>query len=829
MKKDLTFFIFFAVITAVILYPWLFGGRIFSNLDTAFLFYPFFDFYHNAIINGESFLWNPLLFSGFPTYLSQSGGFLDPVNRLIFSFFDGVNGLHLRLYLDYFLVLVFSYLAGRSFGISSIASSMIGMAYLSSIYIIYISNPITANTLFLPPFLLWVFKKSLEGALTRRILWAILGGIGLGWVWLSGNAQLTVYILSLFALFIAIYFFLMWEGKKDFRSAVIFAGIISVIIIVGVIVGLPQILASAKHTPLTVRAAGLPYEITAGRNIGPWDFILFLFPSYLYFPYLSEGKYALYIGAFMFFTALSAVAIVSAKFKLFFRGALGGDENRKIKKIILFASVVLFAFIAAFWKSPISYILQHLPVFKLFRYIDRWMLIGTFYLAALGALGFDLIKECGREKILKNIFNILGLIIGFISAFVLALNFFGEKFWSIVSSLFYSFFSNFFYGRFGFNKDLGHYQEAINRGIAAWRDFLSLESFTFLPPFLALIIAFLLVYLFLRERVSWLNFRRIGFLLSVATFIFAFAAYWPSNALPKSAINSYDVLLQKYIPNQDRISGRAFPFMLQQKFAEFVKPGYKAGAEEELALAELELASGRPDMNFFSGMASVDGYDPFVPRRLREVLEEIGSTNAGQDANKKLSNAEITSRLVGNLDALGMMSGKYIISGFKLESQDLKFLGEETVSRLDISLYIYENLKAMPRFYYPKKTVNAPGSSLLSLLKENKKNFHEETYLDCRNCAKEEAVLESGAPKLIAFKNGFIELESQTPQERWLIISESYLPGWTAEIDGKTAKITLANGLYMALRVPAGEHIVAVSYNGVLGEASFLRRIGFMD
>ena len=175
------------------------------------------------------------------------------------------------------------------------------------------------------------------------------------------------------------------------------------------------------------------------------------------------------------------------------------------------------------------------------------------------------------------------------------------------------------------------------------------------------------------------------------------------------------------------------------------------------------------------------------------------------------------------------MSGKYIISGFKLESPDLKFLGEETVSRLDIPLYIYENLKAMPRFYYPKKTVNAPGSSLLSLLKENKKNFHEETYLDCRNCAKEEAVLESGAPKLIAFKNGFIELESQTPQERWLIISESYLPGWTAEIDGKTAKITLANGLYMALRVPAGEHIVAVSYNGVLGEASFLRRIGFMD
>lgn len=827
MKTNIIFILFFAVVVGIIMSPLIFGGRILANLDTTSLFYPFFDFYHKAIINGESFLWNPLLFSGFPTYLSQSGGFFDPVNRLIFAFFDGVNGLHLRLFLDYFLVLVFSYFAGQAYGISRLASGIIGMAYLSSLHIIYISNPILANTIFLSPFLLWSFRKSIISTGLKRWFWVILGGLGLGWVLLSGNAQITLYILSLFALFTVIYFLFVWDGEKNFRSAAIFAGIIAAIVAVGILVGLPQILASAKHTPLTGRAGGLSYAITAGRNIGPWDFILLLFPNYLYFPYLSEGRYAMYIGAFMFFTAISALTVAAVKFKLFFKGVLSSEETHNIRTIILFAGVAIFALVAAFWKSPVSYVLQHLPVFKFFRYIDRWMFVGAFYWAVLGALGFDFFYKYSKEKFLKKIFNVIGIFIGAITALVLALNFFGEKFWNISAQLFYLIFSRVFYGRFGFNKDFRHYEDAIKRGIAAWQEFLSLGDFKFFLPFLILVIAFLVIYLFLRERVTQSNFKKIGFLLSVATFISVFAAYWPSNAISRNAIDSYDSLLKKFVPAEDRILYRAFPFMIQQGFAEFVAPGYKVKARDELAFTELKLASGWPDMNFFSGMASVDGYDPFVPRYLRETLEEIGSTHAGQDMTKKLQNNEIIDRLINNLDVLGMMSGKYIISGFKLDSPNLKFLGEEKVSNYNIPLYIYENLKAMPRFYYAKNVVPSSAKSLIDLLQNGAINFQEETYLDCEKCDIKEA---RGAYnlELTALKNGFIKFKTNTGSSKWLIVSESYLPGWTANIDGNAAEIVKANGLYMAIYVPDGEHEITLNYEGIFGEEKALKALGFM-
>jgi len=72
----------------------------------------------------------------------------------------------------------------------------------------------------------------------------------------------------------------------------------------------------------------------------------------------------------------------------------------------------------------------------------------------------------------------------------------------------------------------------------------------------------------------------------------------------------------------------------------------------------------------------------------------------------------------------------------------------------------------------------------------------------------------------------------RTDREGWLVTTDAYYPGWTAELDGRPAPIRRANLAFRAVRVPPGEHVVRYRFRprsvgigaalGVLGAAATL-------
>ena len=66
----------------------LFWNSIFFHEDTFFHGYPAFSFFQKSIEVGDSFLWNPNNFSGFPSFSSMAFGFFSPLNQLIFRLFS---------------------------------------------------------------------------------------------------------------------------------------------------------------------------------------------------------------------------------------------------------------------------------------------------------------------------------------------------------------------------------------------------------------------------------------------------------------------------------------------------------------------------------------------------------------------------------------------------------------------------------------------------------------------------------------------------------------------------------------------------------------------
>lgn len=817
-KSGFLIILLFAVIIIAALFPFFFGGRIFINADSTLHYYPDFDFYSRALKNGESLLWNPQIFSGFPTYLSQSAGFLDPVNLAIFRFLPAIPAYHFRLFVDLFLVLFFSYLAGRSFGLSRLASSLIGMAYLVSFHWTYLSNLVIANSLFLLPLLFFVFTKAIQ-ADRKKWVWPIIGGVGVGWSFLSGYAQMTVYALFLLG-FYAFVLFVSNIQYRNWRYMLSAFLILSVITGVGFLTGFPQIAAVFEFVPLTVRSEGLDYSQTAFKVINPGDLILSLFPDYLYFPYLSGGRRPLYAGAFWFFLSIAALVIAVRGLRGFRRG-----DNSPSDALPAVSTLFIFTLLASFKWSPIFYFFNKLPVFSYFRFPYRWMYWGTWFLAVLGAFGFDYIREYRDSRWLKRLISLMAIVIGGIVSGISLLNFGGRAFLDWTGDKIHLFFSKTLYGNLGFNKDPAHYRDAISRGFAEWQNSASLIDLSFLVPLIILVAAFFLLTLFVWKKISWERFRMAGFLLSIATFLGIFVVQWPES-ISSDVTFSHKKLVSRFIPVEDRILYRTYPFFLYSGFAKLVPPQYTLNREELLALTELQHAGGWPNMHIYSGISSVDGYDVFVPQTYVDVLKKLESTHAGE-TNANGPSDESVRQLLENLDALGMMAGKYIISGVQMDGPYLNFLGEYIVSRYNIPIYVYENKKVLPRIYFAKNVVSAPGKSLLYLIDEGRRDFAKYTYLDCDRCGS----VNSGGKavfEILSLKNGFLRVKTGLTAPRWLVFSESYLPGWRAEIDGAPAALVRANGLYMAVEIPEGDHKVTFEYNGIIGEAGILKKLGII-
>ena len=57
-----------------------------------------------------------------------------------------------------------------------------------------------------------------------------------------------------------------------------------------------------------------------------------------------------------------------------------------------------------------------------------------------------------------------------------------------------------------------------------------------------------------------------------------------------------------------------------------------------------------------------------------------------------------------------------------------------------------------------------------------------------------------------------VQLSVDAPQGGWLVLLDTYYPGWSANVDGRDAEIHPANGAFRAVRLPPGASSVTFSY-----------------
>jgi len=125
---------------------------------------------------------------------------------------------------------------------------------------------------------------------------------------------------------------------------------------------------------------------------------------------------------------------------------------------------------------------------------------------------------------------------------------------------------------------------------------------------------------------------------------------------------------------------------------------------------------------------------------------------------------------------------------------------------------IYENLDYLPRAYLVHKTrVEPDDEKALSALEEAAFDPGREAILgggraiSWPGVGADQVVMRRYAPEEVV-------LETSSKEPGYLVLADSWYPGWEATVDGQPARVERANMLFRAVYLPAGEHTVRMWY-----------------
>jgi len=132
-----------------------------------------------------------------------------------------------------------------------------------------------------------------------------------------------------------------------------------------------------------------------------------------------------------------------------------------------------------------------------------------------------------------------------------------------------------------------------------------------------------------------------------------------------------------------------------------------------------------------------------------------------------------------------------------------------------------ENRDALPRAYLVESASFRTQRQAFVEIRDRRYDFHRGVLLedpDDPDAAQQDGVeapraaLQLTAARIALYEPEHVRIEVAPERAAWLVLTDTWYPGWQAEVDGAPAPILRANGLYRAVRVPAGAREVRFDY-----------------
>ena len=837
LKREAFPLILLALLPLLWFWPVVFGGKTLIPFDNLYTFEPWRHFAgrmgvstpHNALLSDlllenyawkhfiiESIhahrlpLWNPYLFTGVPFFAAGQHSALYPFSAIFYTF---------PLWLAYgiftwsqiALAGIAMYIYLRVLHLRRTPSLLGAVTYAFSGFFIVsvVFSMIIAAAAWLPLILavieIMVQKQGKKGdAPFSPVLYVILGSLMLGTQILAGHVEITYYVL-LVSTFYALWR-LAWLQRLigAWKRTISLASWMLASLAFGMALGGIQLIPLYELVQHNFREGSVSYKDVVGWAWPIRQVITFVIPDFFgnpshhgYFDIwkrtwipathnaLGQRIDTVFWGVKNYVEGgntvgilpllLSTLTILWVFHAILQKKRGSGASSRIDLNVAMFFVVLAFLSLAFAFGTPLYALLYYgLPGYKQLHSAFRWVFPLTMSLAALAAIGLEVLSRKAARRIGIGILAVAMATFGIVAV-----------------SLFYP--SPFI--AIG-NKAL-KVSDLARRAFPNGRMFWSYEAVNFMK--FALVAALSGISLLLIRPARKGKARFNGEMLAIAVVVFDL---WLFGHGFNPAVN----------PNLGKFTPPVVKFLERDKSL--------------WRFTTLESAKTTKTFNANVGMyyhfQDVRGYDSIIPRQYVDYMKSIEPQ--GQLLYNRISPFYNPGSLQNPLtDLLGV---KYVLTELEINLPGWKKV-------YDGEIRVYRSDHALPRAFgmVCESSSNVPGDFRIAHLDPRSEVLLQKgkTGKLLRRCRAVEARIESYTPN-----SSIIEIE--LPVKGILVFGDAYFPGWKAyELDGSDEKeipIYLADGNFRGVMLDAGNHRIRFKYTPMSAKlglfSSFLAGMGLL-
>jgi hypothetical protein len=214
------------------------------------------------------------------------------------------------------------------------------------------------------------------------------------------------------------------------------------------------------------------------------------------------------------------------------------------------------------------------------------------------------------------------------------------------------------------------------------------------------------------------------------------------------------------------------------------------------------------------GLREAHGYDGLAPRRVEQLLGPAGTGNAvlagylentaALHGSEPLAPASV---LFGPARDLAAVRFIVLAPGAAAPAPNLRVVYDAADAR------IFENPAATPRAFIARRARCVDDRTALRLLRARAVDPTAEVLLgDCPTPPADSAPAIEAAARIVVDGSERVVVHTTTDAAAWLVLSDTWFPGWRARIDGVETPVLRAHHAFRAVAVPAGRHEVEFSF-----------------
>jgi len=776
LRRGILIFGFFFLLPFLFFYDTSTMRGILGEGDALLYHFPHRLFSIILLKSGDIPLWNPYLICGFPQLAAFQTTVLYPPNIFFFSLFPPVIAFNLIILLHFSLAGFFTYLYMKTLKSSTIAALFSGVAYMfCGFLMIWVKNTNVHHSFIWLPSILWLLEKVKN---ERKFIYVILASFSFAMLIFSGYPQILTYTTMVILFYIA---YITLHAKRD-RLIILSYGIL--ILVLGGLLGSIQLLPAKELVDLSIRTKityDLPRVSLSSFKLS--YLITFLFPYFFGSP--DPGFYPanyLLIKKF-YFKGIGYIGILPLLFTLI--ALLKRKDGDYI--ILFWVFISLWAFLLAMGNNtPLFPLMCQIPFLNLFPNLSLNMFVVDFAIAILSGLGLEYLISDRSIKIRR--IPAVSLVIAFLLIVIIGGlllekattgemgNYYREKLgeilvitnpaiyipilFMVLSGIIYWFLSVLPHNRIGHGilivilfADLFFFGHFLYQHSVKVDEFIHKDKN---PP----------IVKFLRETESDPNNYRVFPVISDLSEITSYDFIFPnSNILyPISTIVTRDPL---YLKDHSKI-------LNAKKNGTFQKPLNLAKSNKIISLLNVKYLVANPK-----------------PAAIIESMKAKTSIN--------------------NNSALPLFWGYLKNDEHKKECVPLY----ERVFTSPSGTSIFKNRNALPRTYLvahiqPVKNFDEAYQTLWD--EKDQFNPSQEALVELRE-SKPHTKLTPGRATLISYSTREVVIKTESAGQSFLVLSDTYYPGWKAFIDGKETPIYKTNGVVRGVFVGPSTNIVRFVYS----------------